>query len=144
MESEIRYWPRIGLYVSRTDAEEYIAKSGGAGSILDETIEEFTPMSTVSPEALRSEVHSLFEEPFSQGELSSENRAILGAISMERNRIPRIKELMADGMEKVEAKAIFDQELDEYVRLTLGLPDETDAEREYRLKYEDIHGGEEE
>jgi len=144
MESEIRYWPRIGLYVSRTDAEEYIAKSGGAGSLLDEDIEEFMPMSTVSPEALRLEINSLFAEPFSQGELSSENKAILGAISMERNRIPRIKELMADGVEKSEAKEIFEQELNEYVRGTLGLPDETDAEREYRLKYEDIHGGEEE
>tara|TARA_R110002012_G_scaffold318539_1_gene537147 strand:- start:5534 stop:5968 length:435 start_codon:yes stop_codon:yes gene_type:complete len=144
METEIRYWPRIGLYVSRTDAEEYIAKSGGAGAVLDETIEEFTPMATTSPEALRAEVEMLFAKPFSKGDLSTENMAILGAISMEQSRIPRIKELMAEGMEKVEAKAVFEQELDVFVRESLGLPDETDAEHEYRKKYNEIHGGEEE
>tara|TARA_R110000803_G_scaffold24658_3_gene59274 strand:- start:1529 stop:1963 length:435 start_codon:yes stop_codon:yes gene_type:complete len=144
MEKEIRYWPRIGLYVSKTDAEEYISKSGGAGAVLDEEIEEFTPMQTTSPEALRFEIDALFEEPFEHGELSTENKAIIGAISMERSRISRIKELMVDGLSKVEAKATFEQELDEFVRQTLGLPDETNAEREYRIKYDEIHGGEEE
>jgi len=143
-QDEVRYWPRLGLYVSRSDAEEYISKSGGAGAVLDETVEEFTPATSVSPDALRLEVERLFEAPFEKAELSNENQAILAAISMEQNRVPRIKELMAEGMTKDEAKAQFNNEMDLFIRETLGLPDETEAEREYRNKYEEIHGGEEE
>lgn len=51
---------------------------------------------------------------------------------------------MAEGMTKDEAKAQFNNEMDLFIRETLGLPDETEAEREYRNKYEEIHGGEEE
>ena len=76
--------------------------------------------------------------------MTQENQAILAAISMEQNRIPRIKELMAEGMSKDEAKAKFNTEMEAFMRGSLGLPDETDAEREYRNKYEEIHGGEEE
>ena len=141
---EVRYWNRLGLYVTRADAEEYIAKAGGAGAVLDETIEEFTPASSSSPEVLRSELDRLFEAPFEEGEMTQENQAILAAISIEQNRIPRIKELMAEGMSKDEAKAKFNTEMEAFMRGSLGLPDETDAEREYRNKYEEIHGGEEE
>jgi uncharacterized protein YoaH (UPF0181 family) len=141
---ELRYWPRLGLYVTRADAEEYIAKAGGAGAVLDETIEEFTPASSSSPEVLRSELDRLFEAPFTEGEMTQENKAILAAISMEQDRVPRIKELMQEGMTKEEAKAQFDSEMDEFIRETLGLPSQTEAEREYQEKYEAIHGGEEE
>ena len=62
---------------------------------------------------------------------------------MEKNRIPRIKELMAEGMSRDEAKQEFEKELGSLVRETLGLPDETEAEREYKEKYDEIHGEEE-
>ena len=141
---ELRYWPRIGLYINKADAEEYISKTGQGGAVLDEDVEEFTPVSVASPETLRREIEELFEKPFEEGEISNENKAILAAISMEQNRVPRIKELIADGMTRDEAKEQFSHELDEFVRESLGLPDETESEKEYREKYEEIHGGEEE
>ena len=50
---------------------------------------------------------------------------------------------MAEGMSRDEAKQEFEKELGSLVRETLGLPDETDAEREYKQKYDEIHGEEE-
>ena len=142
-QEEIRFWNRLGLYVTRADAEEYISKSGGAGSILDEDIEEFTPATSVSPEALRIEIEEIFNKPFEQGEMSSENLAILSAIDMEKNRVSRIKELMAEGMSREDAKQQFETELGSLVRDSLGLPDETEAEREFKEKYDENHGEEE-
>ena len=131
----VRYWPRLGLYVSKTDAEEYISKAGSAGAVLDDDVEEFVPAGATSQDALREELAALFEAPFERHEISNENRAILVAIQMEKNRVTRVKEMMAEGMTKEDAKAAFDQELDYFVRESLGLPDETEAEREYREKY---------
>ena len=142
-QEEVRFWNRLGMYVTRADAEEYISKSGGAGAVLDEDVEEFTPATSVSPEALRVEIEEIFNKPFESGEMSNENLAILSAINMEQNRIPRIKELMAEGMSRDEAKQEFEKELGSLVRETLGLPTETDAEREYKQKYDEIHGEEE-
>ena len=142
-QEEVRFWNRLGMYVTRADAEEYISKSGGAGAVLDEDVEEFTPATSVSPEALRVEIEEIFNKPFEAGEMSNENLAILSAINMEQNRIPRIKELMAEGMSRDEAKQEFEKELGSLVRETLGLPDETEAEREYKEKYDEIHGEEE-
>ena len=62
---------------------------------------------------------------------------------MEKQRIPRIKELMAEGMDKVEAKKTFDGELDIFVREALGLPEETEQETEYRLRALAIREGKE-
>ena len=75
--------------------------------------------------------------------MSNENQAIIAALSMEQQRIPRIKELMADGMDKAEAKEIFNKELDVFVRAALGLPEETEQETEYRLKAKAIREGDE-
>lgn len=134
-QSNLRFWPRLGLYISKAEAEEYISKtSSGTGAVLDEEVEEFSPAVMVSPDTLRAEVEELFENPFEEGEMADENKAIIAAIMMEKNRIPRIKELMADGMEKNEAKEIFDNELDVFVREALGLPEETEQETEYRLR----------
>ena len=144
----VRYWPRLGLYVTKTDAEEYITKSGSAGAVLDDEVEEFVPAGAASQDALRAEVGLLFDGPFERHEISNENRAILAAITMEKSRVKRVKEMMAEGMTKDEAKATFDQELDYFVREALGLPDETEAEREYRERAEadmqEIGTGEEE
>ena len=143
-ESGVRFWPRLGLYISKIDAEEYISKTTtGTGAVLDDIVEEFSPATSVSPEALRAELNELFENPFEEGKMSNENQAIIAALSMEQQRIPRIKELMADGMEKAEAKEIFDRELDVFVREALGLPEETEQETEYRLKAKAIRDGDE-
>jgi|2_EtaG_2_1085320.scaffolds.fasta_scaffold188107_2 hypothetical protein len=143
-EPGVRFWPRLGLYISKIDAEEYISKTTtGTGAVLDDIVEEFSPATSVSPEALRAELNELFENPFEEGKMSNENQAIIAALSMEQQRIPRIKELMADGMEKAEAKEIFDRELDVFVREALGLPEETEQETEYRLKAKAIRDGDE-
>lgn len=143
MTDEIRYWPRLGLYVSRADAEEYILKSGGAGSLLNEDLEEFVPTSPVPAEVLRMEVEDLFSKPFVHVELSSENNTILAALEMEKSRPARVKELKAEGHTTEEAKEIFQRELDAIVRQALDLPDETEQERIYRERAKAIQDGEE-
>tara|TARA_R110002020_G_scaffold424224_1_gene633407 strand:- start:1113 stop:1574 length:462 start_codon:yes stop_codon:yes gene_type:complete len=140
----VRFWPRLGLYISKIDAEEYISKTTtGTGAVLDEVVEEFSPSISISPEALRVEIDALFENPFEEGKMSDENQAIIAALTMEKQRIPRIKELMAEGMDKVEAKKTFDGELDIFVREALGLPEETEQETEYRLRALAIREGKE-
>jgi len=131
-DPEIRYWPRIGLYVSRTDAEEYISKVGGHGAVLDECIEEFVPSKTITPEALREEVNTLFENPYEKVPLSEESNIILAVVNFEQNRVAKIKDMMKEGMTKDEAKFYYQQEIDKMVRDAIGLPDETEQEQEYR------------
>ncbi len=38
---ETRYWPRVGLYVTRKTAKEFISRMGNSGKVLDDDIEEF-------------------------------------------------------------------------------------------------------
>jgi len=59
----MRYWPRLGIYVTKVDAESYIAKVGTGHTHLDEDIEEFVPTSSPEPDALRVEVQQLFDNP---------------------------------------------------------------------------------
>jgi hypothetical protein len=110
-DQELRYWDRLGMYVSRTDAEDFISKAGATGAVLDEDLEEFTPRSGIS---------------------------ILAALEMEKTRPARVKELKAEGHTTEEAKEIFKQELDAFVRESLGLPEETEQEREYRERAKEI------
>ena len=131
-EPEIRYWPRIGLYVSKADAEEYITKVGGQGAILDEDIDEFVPAKTISPEALRLELDTIFENPFEQVSLSEDSLSILDVVEFEQNRVSKIKEYIKEGLSKDEAKEKYQAEIDIMVREILGLPDETEQEREHR------------
>lgn len=140
----VRYWPRLGLYVSESDADEYISKAGSAGAVLDDEVQEFVPATGVSQDTLRSEITKLFAQPFQRQEISEENKAILVAITMEKSRVARVKEMMEDGMSKEEAKAVFDKELDYFVREALGLPEETEAEREHRERAELIENAKDE
>jgi hypothetical protein len=131
-EQELRYWDRLGFYVTRADAEDFINKAGNIGAVLDEDLEEFTPRSGVSQDTLKKEVDALFEKPFVEVALSSENNAILIALEFEKTRPARVKELKKEGHTTEEAKEMFKQELDVLVRNSLGLPDETTMEKEYR------------
>jgi len=141
MSEEVRYWNRLGMYVSRSDAEDFISKAGATGAVLDEDLEEFSPRSGVSQEALRVELEEIFSKPFEKVELSSENNSILLAIEMEKKRPARVKELKKEGYTTDEAKEIFKQELDALVREALDLPDETEQEREYRERAKAIQEG---
>ena len=132
----MRYWPRLGIYVTKVDAESYIAKVGTGHSHLDDDIEEFVPVSSPEPDALRIEVETLFNNPPTDAPAPSEEiKQMLAVIEFEENRVATIKKwIKEDGMEKQDAKDRFQAEMDAMVREALGLPDETEQEKEYRLR----------
>ena len=131
---EMRYWPRLGIYVTRTDAESYCSKVGGQHTHLDDDLEEFIPVSTHDESALLREVATLFANPpLEAPPLSDEIQQMLKAIEFEENRVSIIKKwIKEDGMDKQEAKDRFQKEMDLLVREALDLPEETEQEREYR------------
>lgn len=132
----MRYWPRLGIYVTRTDAESYCSKVGGRHTHLDDDLEEFVPVSTFDEEAMRAEVNTLFDNPpLEAPPLSDDIQVMLKAIEFEENRVATIKKwIKEDGMEKQDAKDRFKAEMDVLVRDALGLPEETELEIEYREK----------
>ena len=130
----MRYWPRLGIYVTKVDAESYIAKVGTGHTHLDEDLEEFVPTSSPEPDALRVEVQQLFDNPPVEAPAPSEEiQTMLKVIEFEENRVALIKKwIKEDGMDKQEAKDRFQAEMDLMVREALGLPKETEQEIEYR------------
>ncbi len=130
----MRYWPRLGIYVTKVDAESYIAKVGTGHTHLDEDIEEFVPTSSPEPVALRVEVQQLFDNPPLVAPAPSEEiQMMLKVILFDVNRVALIKKwIKEDGMDKQEAKDRFQKEMDLMVREALGLPEETEQEIEYR------------
>ncbi len=130
----MRYWPRLGIYVTKVDAESYIAKVGTGHTHLDEDLEEFVPTSSPEPDALRVEVQQLFDNPPVEAPAPSEEiQMMLKVIEFEENRVALIKKwIKEDGMDKQEAKDRFQAEMDFMVREALGLPEETEQEIEYR------------
>ena len=132
----MRYWPRLGIIVSRADAEAYIGKVGGQHTYADDDLDEFVHAPTHSPEALAVEVQELFDNPALEAPApSDEIKLMLKVIEFEEQRVPTIKKwIKEDGMDKQEAKDRFQAEMDLMVREALGLPEETEQEREYREK----------
>ncbi len=130
----MRYWPRLGIYVNKVDAESYIAKVGTGHTHLDDDIEEFVPTSSPEPNALRVEIEQLFAKPPVEApEPSDEVKLMLKVIEFEQNRVATIKNwIKEDGMDKKEAKDLYQSQMDAMVRDALGLPEETEQETEYR------------
>jgi hypothetical protein len=126
-QAEVRYWNRVGMYVTAEFAEEWIEKIGSqdgdsAGRYLEGDIEEFSDSTMgASSGQLRAEVKGLFEEPFQEVEIPPSTRAIIVASEMEKNKGNRIREYMAEGMEKDEAKLTYQKELDDTVCKILGI-----------------------
>jgi hypothetical protein len=135
-EMEMRYWPRLGIYVTRADAQAYISKVGGQHTYADDDLEEFVPAPSQNPEALTIEVEHLFENPPTEAPApSAEILQMIAVIEFEEQRVPLIKKwIKEDGMEKQDAKDRFQAEMDVMVREALGLPEETEQEIEYREK----------
>ena len=130
MNDNVRYWDRVGMYVTKEFAEEWIervnAQEGdSAGRYLADDIDEYED-STVGASAgqLRREIENLFKEDFKEVELPPSTRAIVVATEMERNKKNRIRELMAEGMEKQEAKLKVQEEIDDAVSKILGISKE--------------------
>ncbi len=124
MSEEVRYWPRLGIYVTRKFAEEYIERSEGSGitgEYLDEDIEEFQQITTVSPMTLEREIEELFEAPFVEAELPDETRIMFELIEMEKRRASIIKEYKAEGMSLEDAKERYNSEVNEMVSVALGI-----------------------
>jgi capsid protein len=85
---------------------------------------------------MRKEVEILFDNPPVESPvLSDEIQLMVKTIQFEESRVATIKKwIKEDGMEKQEAKDRFQKEMDAMVRDALGLPDETEQEKEYRLR----------
>lgn len=124
MSEEVRYWDRVGAYVSRSFAEEYIERSqetGITGEYLEQELEEYAQITTVSPATLRREVEEIFSQPFKEVELPKETQALMDALEMERNKVQTIKNYMAEGLTKDEAKEKYTQTMNEMVGEALGI-----------------------
>ena len=124
--SEMRYWERVGLYVDRKMADEFIERMVGHGSVLDEDLEEFVTQSVPDAKFLQNEVQALFESPFEEQELSTDNQAILDLMTFEGNRKKFIKEKKADGMTLEEAKEAYKYALD--LKVKAAMPEKFDEE----------------
>lgn len=132
----MRYWPRLGIYVTRADAEAYIGKVGGTHTYADDDLDEFVPAPTLSPEALSVEVEYLFDNPPIEAPLPSEEiKTMVAVLEFEEQRVHLIKKwIKEDGMDKKEAKEQFQVQMDVMVRNALGLPEETEQETAHREK----------
>jgi len=124
MIEEVRYWKRLGIYVTRQFAEEYIERSqesGVTGEYLDEDIDEYEQVTTQSPFVLKREVEEIFSQPFQEVELPAESQVLLDVIQMEQNRGTTLKRyIKEDGMTKAEAKAKYQADFDAHVESVLG------------------------
>ena len=127
MSEEVRYWDRVGMYVTKDFASDWIEKvnsneGDSAGRFLAEDIDEFEDSTVGASEGqLKREVENLFNQDFKEVELPASTRAILVASEMEKNRKSRMRELMAEGMEKQDAKLKLQEEMDDAVAEILGI-----------------------
>ena len=136
MNEETRFWERVGMYVTRDFAEQWIERIGAKGQVLDEELEEFNAVVTPDSDRLRKEIDALFDAPPNEGELSPENQAILALMDFERQRKDFVRErrqmLIDDGVDASEAltqaKSDYDDAKENLVRGALGLPEPDDEE----------------
>jgi|TARA_R100000900_G_scaffold144157_1_gene127879 hypothetical protein len=124
--TETRYWDRVGLYVDRKMAEEFIERMVGHGTTLDEDMEEFVTQSVPDAKYLQNEIETLFSSPFEEKDISTDNQAILDLMTFEGNRKQFIKDKKAEGMTLEEAKELYKDALDEKVKAAL--PESFDEE----------------
>ncbi len=112
---ETRFWPRVGLYVTRKSAAEFIERMGGTGHSLDEDMEEFVTPGVPDPMSLGNEIDELFANPYEEQKISTENMAILNLMQFESNKKKYIMEKKGEGMTLDEAKDAYKQELHQIV-----------------------------
>jgi hypothetical protein len=136
---ETRYWPRVGLYVTRRSAAEFIERMGGTGHALDEDLEEFVSPSMPDPKSLGNEIEDLFANPYVTHDLSIENMSILNLMQFESEKKKFILEKKGEGMTLDEAKEAYKTELHQIVFDSL--PEET---RERVVKQIEARDSEEE
>ena len=112
MSEEVRYWPRIGMRVSRNIAEQFLSKlSGGdVGSILDEDLDEFVAVVPITVHEMETELEVLFKNPPLEEVVVFDdmNQAILDLMEFESNRKRFILERKSEGMDMDEAKKAYE------------------------------------
>jgi hypothetical protein len=111
-EEEVRYWPRIGMRVSRNIAEQFLSKlSGGdVGSILDEDLDEFVAVVPITVHEMETELDVLFKNPALEEVVVFDdmNQAILDLMEFESNRKRFILDRKSEGMDMDEAKKAYE------------------------------------
>lgn len=129
---ETRYWERVGMYVTRQFADQWIERIGVRGQVLDDDLEEFNAIPLPDADLLRREIQELFNAAPNLGDVSVENQAILALMDFERQRKNFIRErrqmLLDDGLEPSEAlttaKEDYDAAKEGLVRNALGIEEE--------------------
>jgi len=129
---ETRYWERVGMYVTRQFADQWIERIGVRGQVLDDDLEEFNAIALPDADLLRREINGLFNAAPNLGNVSVENQAILALMDFERQRKNFIRErrqmLLDDGLESSEAlttaKEDYDSAKEGLVRDALGIEEE--------------------
>lgn len=125
MTNNTRYWNRVGMYVTREFAEEWIEKMGQVdstrGKMLDEDIDEYVVPLAPSAVTLREEIDEIFSKPFEEVELPPSTQAILVVAELEKNRVKRIKALKAEGYDLQEAKDKVQSEINLKVAEIIGI-----------------------
>lgn len=124
----MRFWPRVGLYVDRQMADEFIERMVGHGSVLDEELDEFVQPTIPDAQYLTDEVKILFTQPFEEHDLDEANQSILALMTFEGNRKAYIKELKRGGMTLEEAKDAYKEEL--VLMVKAALPEQFEDEEE--------------
>jgi len=114
-----RFWPRVGLYVDKKMAEEFIERMVGHGSVLDTDLDEFVQPTIPDAMFLQNEVDNLFENEFEEQPLDEANQAILDLMTFEGNRKDYIKAKKAEGMSLEDAKEDYKEALDLKVKAAL-------------------------
>ena len=115
----MRFWPRVGLYVDRQMADEFIERMVGHGSVLDEDLDEFVQPTIPDAQYLSNEVKTLFTQPFEKHDLDEANQSILALMTFEGNRKKYIRQLKSVGLTLEEAKDTYKEELALMVKAAL-------------------------
>jgi len=133
-EAEMRYWPRVGMKVTKDTAEQFISRivDSVAGSKLDEDLEEFTTISTMTAAELAVEIEHLFQGEYEDSpfEMDNTNLAILELMTYESRRKEIILEHKKDGLSLEDAKEAYEEGKRLLVRENLDIPDQSDSEEE--------------
>jgi hypothetical protein len=114
--TERRFWNRVGLHVTKNQALEWVDRvSSGprAGEYLVDDVEEFSQVVAPGADSLTREIDRLFSQPAEEVEIKLDplTASIHAAIEMENNKMTRLRELIAEGLSKAEAKETYQIEM---------------------------------
>ena len=135
MSQETRYWDRVGMYVTREFADEWVEKlksnaDGTRGKYLDDDVEEYVAPQMGSTMTIRQEVEQLFDQRYESVNLPDSTQAILLVAEMERNKIKEIKQLKSEGYSLEEAKEMVASKINQAVAEIMGIDLEDYVERQ--------------